>query len=143
MQWNPYLAFNGNCEEAFAYYESCLRGKIVSMIKFKDCPMSDKVPPEFQENIVHARLTVGDNVLMGGDVPPGMPYEGIKGCTVAVQLDTPEEAERLFAALARKGNVTMPMQETFWAVRFGMVTDQYGVPWSINHENKGMATTKG
>lgn len=74
---------------------------------------------------------------MGGDAPPGMPFDGVRGNSVAVQVDTPEEAERLFQALAENANVEMPMQETFWASRFGMLTDQFGIPWMINCEKQG------
>lgn len=83
---------------------------------------------------MHARLIVGNQVLMGGDSYPGQPYEGIKGCSVAVQVDTPEEAERVFGGLAENGTVTMPLQQTGWAIRFGMLTDQFGVPWMVNCE---------
>ena len=71
---------------------------------------------------------------MGSDAHPGHPYEGVKGCSVAMQVDTPEEAERLFKALSEKGTILMPIQATFWAVKFGMFTDQFGVPWMINCE---------
>jgi PhnB protein len=83
---------------------------------------------------MHARLVVGNQVLMGSDAHAGQPYEGVKGISVAVQVDTPDEAERLFKALSENGTIVMPIQETFWAVRFGMLTDQYGVPWMINCE---------
>ncbi len=134
MQWNPYLTFNGQCEAAFKFYERCLGGKIVAMIPFGGSPAGGHVPAEHHAKIMHARLVAGSQVLMGSDAYPGDPYEGIKGCSVAVQVDTPEEAERVFNALADKGTVVMPLGQTFWAVRFGMLTDQFGVPWMINCE---------
>jgi PhnB protein len=134
IQWNPYLAFNGQCETAFKFYERCLGGKIAAMIPFGDTPAAEHVPPEQRGRIMHARLIVGSQVLMGSDAHPGQPYDGIKGCSVAVNVDTPDEAERLFNALAENGKIVMPIQETFWAVRFGMLTDQFGVPWMINNE---------
>ena len=134
MQWNPYLAFDGRCKEAFGFYERCLGGKIVAMIPYGDTPAKEHVPAGTEARIMHARLILGDQVLMGGDAHPLMPYEGIKGCSVAVQVKTPDEAERLFKALAEGGAVTMPICETFWAVRFGMLTDQFGVPWMVNCE---------
>ncbi|MFT3881305.1 MAG: VOC family protein [Gemmatales bacterium] len=141
MQWNPYLAFNGKCEAAFKFYEKCLGGKIVMMMRYGEMPPSDQggggeMPADVKNRIMHARLTVGTQVLMGGDCPPSMPYNGIHGNSVALQVDTPEQAEKVFAALSEGGNVTMPMCETFWAVRFGMLSDQFGVPWMVNCEKK-------
>jgi PhnB protein len=134
IQWNPYLAFNGQCEMAFKFYERCLGGKIVAMIPYGGTPSAQYVPADHRGKIMHARLVVGTQVLMGGDAHPGHPYEGVKGCSVAVQVDTPDEAERLFNALAENGTIVMPLEQTFWAVRFGMLTDQFGVPWMINCE---------
>ena len=137
IQWNPYLAFNGQCEAAFKFYERCLGGKIVAMIPFADTPHSEYVSPDDRGKIMHARLVVGSQVLMGSDAPPGQPYEGVKGCSVAIQVDAPDEAERVFNALAQNGIIVMPLGQTFWAVRFGMLTDQFGVPWMINCEKAG------
>ncbi len=134
IQWNPYLTFNGNCEAAFKFYEGCLGGKIVAMIPYGDTPATVETPPPDRNKIMHGRLMVGNQVLMGSDAHPGHPYEGVKGCSVAMQVDTPEEAERLFKALSEKGTIIMPIQQTFWAVKFGMFTDQFGVPWMINCE---------
>jgi PhnB protein len=134
MQWNPYLTFNGNCAAAFQFYEKCLGGKIAAMIPFGDTPNAEHVPAEARGRIMHARLVAGTQVLMGSDGRPGDPYEGVQGCAVAVQVETPEEAERLFNALSEKAAITLPLQQTFWAVRFGMLTDQFGVPWMINCE---------
>ena len=85
---------------------------------------------------MHARITVGQNVLMLSDCPPDC-YNVPKGITISINMDKPKEAERIFAALSKKGKVTMPIEETFWAVRFGMLTDQFGIPWMINCEKKG------
>jgi PhnB protein len=134
IQWNPYLTFNGQCEAAFRFYERCFGGKIVALIQFGDTPAGDHVAPDHKGKIMHARLVVGSQVLMGSDAHPAHPYKGVEGCSVAVQVETPAEAERLFGALAEKATVIMPMQQTFWAVRFGMLTDQFGVPWMINCE---------
>ena len=137
MQWNPYLNFNGNCQEAFKYYERVLGGKIVAMMSHADMPAEAQAqtPPEWKNKIMHARLTVGDQVLMGSDSPPGH-FDGTKGMSVALQVDDPNEAERIFAALADNGTVRMPIQPTFWAIRFGMLTDQFGIPWMVNCEKK-------
>src|SRR6516165_2764832 len=118
MRWNPYLAFNGQCEVAFKFYERCLGGKIVAMMPFGDTPSAEYVPPDSRGKIMHASLVVGSQVLMGSDCHPGQPFEGVKGCSVAIHVETPEEAERVFNALAENGTVVMPLQQTFWTVRF-------------------------
>lgn len=134
MQWNPYIALNGRCKEAFEFYATCLGGKLTAMIGYKDTPAGEHMPPDTGDRIMHARLVAGDQILMGCDAHPAMPYEGIRGNDIAVQVKSPEEAERLFAALADGGSVTMPIGETFWAGRFGLLTDKFGVGWMINWE---------
>jgi|SRR6185437_11039310 PhnB protein len=133
MKTNPYLSFNGNCAEAFRFYEKVLGGKISALMTWADTPMAKEVPAETRSQIVHARMQVDDTVLMGGDAPPGR-YEAPKGITVTITVEQPAEADRIFAALSEGGTVTMPIQETFWAQRFGMFTDRYGTPWMINCE---------
>jgi PhnB protein len=133
MKTNPYLSFNGNCADAFRFYEKVLGGKISALMTWADTPMAKEVPAETRSQIVHARMQVDDTVLMGGDAPPGR-YEAPKGITVTITVEQPAEADRIFAALSEGGTVTMPIQETFWAQRFGMFTDRYGTPWMINCE---------
>ena len=131
MQLNPYLMFNGQCETAFRFYEQCLGGKIEAMLTYGGSPMTEHVPPEWRDKIMHASLMVDGKILMGSDSMPEQ-YEETKGSSVSVSMDDPTEAERIFQALAEGGTVQMPLQETFWAVRFGMLTDQFGIPWMIN-----------
>jgi|SRR5262245_25329961 len=133
MQLNPYLTFNGRCEEAFRYYERVLKAKMLMMQAHEGTPAEGHVPAEWRKKIMHARLDIGGTLLMGSDAPPDR-YEPMKGSSVALQVDTPSEAERIFAALADNGTVRMPLQQTFWAHRFGMLTDQFGTPWMINCE---------
>jgi PhnB protein len=133
MQLNPYLSFNGQCEAAFKFYERCLGGKIVAMMTYGGSPMEQHTPAEWRNKVMHARLTVDDNVLMGSDAPPER-YEGAKGISVTINIDNPADAERIFHALAENGAVQMPIQETFWARRFGMLIDQFGTPWMVNCE---------
>jgi PhnB protein len=130
---NPYLIFNGQCEAAFRFYEQCLGAKIVAMMTHAGTPAEAQVPAEWRNQILHARLAVGDAVLMGSDAPPDR-YEIPKGFSVSLQVKDPAEAERLFQALAENGTVQMPIQKTFWAARFGMLVDKFGVPWMINCE---------
>ncbi len=133
MQLNPYLNFNGQCETAFKFYEQCLGGKIEATMTYGESPMADQTPPEWRNKIMHASLIVGDKVLMGADGPPDR-YEEPKGLSVLLGIDDPAEAERIFHALAENGTVQMPIQETFWAARFGMLVDRFGIPWMINCE---------
>ena len=139
MKWNPHLAFDGRCKEAFEFYERCLGGTVVAMVPYEDTPAKEHMPAGTGARIMHARLVLGDQVLLGCDAHPGMPYDGIRGCDVAVQVETPGEAERLFAALSEGGTVQMPIGETWNLVRFGMLTDRFGVPWMINCEKAAAA----
>lgn len=132
MQINAYLVFNGNCEEAFNFYAGCLRGKLAMLQRFGDTPGCEDMPASQRDRIMHVRLEAGGQVLMASDNHPDHPYDGIKGCSIALSVDQTDEADRIFGELAQGGTVLMPMQETFWAKRFGMVTDRFGVPWMIN-----------
>jgi len=134
MQLNPYLSFDGQCEAAFKLYERCLGGKIECMMTYDSRPADEfPVPPGWSRKILHATLTVGDHVLMGADTPPDR-YQKPQGFSITLGLDDPAEAERIFNSLAEKGTVQMPLQETFWTVRFGVLTDRFGIPWTINCE---------
>ncbi len=131
MKMNPYLTFGGDCEAAFKFYEQTLGGKIEAMFTHADTPAAEHVPPDWRTKIMHAALAVGDYVLMGSDAPPDR-QQAIQGCSVSLQIEDPATAERIFQKLAENGTVQMPIQETFWALRFGMLVDQFGVPWMVN-----------
>lgn len=131
MRLNPYLTFNGHCETAFQFYERCLGGKIGMMMTYGNSPMALQVPPEWQSKIVHATLDLGDQVLQGADSPPGS-YQKPRGFSVTLHIEPPAEAERVFSKLSQNGTVQLALQETFWALRFGMLVDQFGAPWMIN-----------
>jgi PhnB protein len=134
MQLNPYLFFNGQCETAFKFYEKCLGGKITTMMTYGESPessMTDQVTPEWRNKIMHISLMIGDQELMGSDSPPEY-CEEPKGFSVSISLNDPVEAERIFHTLAENGKIRMPFQQTFWAYRFGMLIDQFGIPWMIN-----------
>jgi PhnB protein len=133
MQLNPYLMFNGACEAAFKYYEKHLGGKIEMISPYKDQPGGGHVPPGFDNKIMHARMSVAGTMLMGSDSPPDY-FSKPQGFNVSLSLKDPAEAERIFKALSDNGQVTMPLQKTFWARAFGMCTDQFGIPWFINCE---------
>ncbi|PSB25618.1 VOC family protein [Stenomitos frigidus] len=131
MKLNSYLMFNGQCEKAFKFYEQCLGGKIEAMMTYGGSPVAEEMSPELRDKIMHANLVVGDQELMGSDSPPEL-YEETKGFSVSININDPVEAERLFHALAKNGAIRMPIQETFWAARFGMLVDQFGIPWMVN-----------
>lgn len=131
---NPYLIFNGNCAAAFQFYEAKLGAKIGVIMPFEGSPAAEQVPPEHRNRTLHAHLTLEGQVLMGSDCQPQQPYEGMKGFSLSLNPSDIPTAERLFAALSENGNVIMPLTQTFWAARFGMVTDQFGVPWMVNCE---------
>jgi PhnB protein len=127
----PYLWFNGTCAEAFRFYEKVLGGKIGDMLPHAGTPASAHVPADWQDKIMHASMKVGDSVLMGSDVPPAF-QKNPQGFAVSLHVKNEDEAERVFKALAEDGTVTMPMEKTFWAARFGMLTDRFGTPWMVN-----------
>jgi PhnB protein len=131
VQLNPHLHFNGQCEAAFKFYEKCLGGRITFMMPHEGTPIADQVPAAWRSKILHATLKVGDEVLTGADVPADH-YQKPQGFSVMLGLKDPVEAERIFQALAKSGMVLMSLQETFWAARFGMLTDRFGIPWIIN-----------
>ena len=131
MQLSPYLFFNGQCEEAFKFYEKCLGGKIDAMMPHEGTPAADHVPAEWRTKILHARMVIGDQVLMASDAPPNQ-FHPPQGFSVSIQVTDPAEAERIFRELTENGTATMPMAETFWAARFGMLVDRFGIPWMIN-----------
>jgi PhnB protein len=133
MQLNPYLSFNGQCEAAFKLYEKCLGGKITFMMTWADSPMAGETPQEWGKKIMHVTLALGDRVLQGADAP-SKNYQKPQGISLSLQLADPAEAERIFKTLSEGGVVQMPLQETFWALRFGMLVDQFGTPWMINCE---------
>jgi PhnB protein len=130
---NPYLMFDGRCREAFEFYEKLLGGKITGIFPHAGTPAENSVPPEWREKIMHVSLKVGNTTLMGSDAPP-QHQQKPQGFSVNISADTPEEAERIFGPLSEGGVTIMPIAETFWARRFGMCIDRFGIPWMINCE---------
>ena len=130
MQINPYLFFKGQCEEAFKFYAKLFGGKIAAMMPHTGSPAEGHVPPDWGKKIMHARLVVGDMVLMGSDPPPDR-YNQPKGFSITLGVPDPGEAERVFKGLADGGNVTMALDKTFFADRFGMLVDRFGIPWMV------------
>lgn len=131
MDVRPYLDFKGECEAAFQFYERCLGGTMGPIFRYAGTPLADQVPADWQHKVMHASLTVGNQVLMGADVAPDR-YEKPKGFSLSLQLSDAAEAERLFGDLSANGTVVAPLEKTFWAARFGVVVDRYGITWLIN-----------
>jgi len=130
-----YLGFDGNCADAMRFYEKALGGKLEVLMSGAESPMADQMPKEFAHRILHARLALpGGGLLYAGDAPANVPYEGIKGVSITVDYASVDEAQKVFDTLASGGQVTMPMQTTFWAKRFGMLIDKFGTPWIVNGE---------
>jgi PhnB protein len=134
MQAIPYLNFDGQCAEAFRFYERVLGGKIEAMFTNGESPMAGHVPPEWHDRVMHARLVVDGAVLMASDSPPGQ-HQQAQGMFVSLHPETAAEGTRIFNALAEGGNVVMPYEKTFWAAGgFGMLVDRFGTPWMVNVE---------
>lgn len=147
MQVNAYLNFDGDCAAALQFYERHLGGKVEFRMTYAEAPPMPQeaadqpgcagpaLPPDWGSRIMHARMALGNAVIMVSDAPPGM-YRPAQGIDMTLNVDDPKEAERLFAALSEGGQVKMPLGETFWAEKFGTVTDRFGIPWMINCEGK-------
>jgi PhnB protein len=131
LRMNPYLSFHGDCQAAFAVYEECLGGKIEMSMTYAGSPMASQVPVEWGEKILHITMSLGDLRLQGADAPPDR-YEKPQGFSVALALDDAVQASRIFQELSDGGTVQRPLQETFWAQGFGMLTDRFGTPWIIH-----------
>jgi len=132
MEMNAYLSFNGRCEEAFRCYERAFGGQLGTIFRYAGSPMADQVSADWQGKVMHTTLTVGGQVLMGGDVAPNQ-FEAPKGFSISLTMKSEADAERIFNELAKDGRVIMALQKTSWADRFAHVVDRFGIPWLINY----------
>jgi PhnB protein len=131
LQVSSYLNFDGRCAEAFAFYERCLGATLGPVFQYAGSPMAETVPSEWQDKIMHGSVTLGGQVLMGADLRPEQ-YVAPKGFSLSLNLSDPADADRIFTDLSSGGQVLVPIEKTFWAERFGMVVDRFGIPWMIN-----------
>lgn len=131
MTMNTYVNFPGNCAEAFRFYERHLGGKIGMMMTHAQGPENSRADPEWKDAVLHARLSIGGTELMGADIPTAQP---MRSAYLSIGVDNDAEAERIFLALSEGGEVFMPMQETFFASRFGQLRDRFGINWMIMHQ---------
>ena len=134
MKLNPYLMFDGNCEEAFKFYAATLGGKGLMVHRFGDnAESAGNVSAEWRNKLMHARVDIDGVLLMGSDAPPGR-QQAKGGFSVSLNVANVTEGERIFKALSEKGHVVMPFGKTFWALGFGMCVDRFGTPWMVNCE---------
>jgi len=129
MQVQPYLFFDGRCEEAMAFYQQALGAKQIMMMRFKDCPDPSMVPPGGADRIMHARLDIGGNTLLLSD-GSGQEHQ-FEGFALSITAADAAEAELKFNALAEGGQVRMPLGKTFFSPAFGMLADRFGVSWMV------------
>src|ERR1700761_2241 len=133
MKINPYLNFDGRCEEAFTFYAKVLGGKIEGKFTFAEAPPEMGSHADWKDKIMHARLVIGDQVILGSDAPPGR-YGKPAGTFVSLSLKDPNEGKRIFESFSAGGQTLMPYGKTFWSPGFGMCIDKYSIPWMINCE---------
>ena len=134
--FDVYLTFDGTCAEAMRFYERVFGGKL-DLMTFANSPMANDAPKGSENRIMHARLLLDGRSLMASDSMPGQPTHGMHGFSVSMGYPTVAAAEKIWKALGEGGTVNMPLQKTFWAEAFGMLTDRFGTPWMINCENTG------
>ena len=137
MKLNTYVNFRGTCAEAFRYYEKHLGAKITSLATHGQSPVGSPHGADWQDKVLHGRIVIGDGELMGADVPTAEP---MRSAYLTLRVDSVADADRVFAVLADGGRILMPIQETFFAPRFGQVRDRFGINWMILHERPAPAT---
>jgi len=133
MKLRTYLNYGGNCKQAFRFYEEHLGGKITMMMTHGEMPNPSAVAPDWKDAILHAQLEMGGTVLMGADIPPDR-FQPMRSAYLSLLVDSIEEAERIYALLSDGGQIFMPMEETFFALRFAMLRDKFGTSWMILNE---------
>lgn len=133
MQVQPYLFFDGRCQEAIDFYRQALGAEVQMLMHFKDCPQPTTVPPGSEDKVMHAALKIGDARVMASDGRcTGAP--SFQGFALSLDATDDAHAKRLFDALSQGGQVQMPLASTFFASSFGMVTDRFGVTWMVIKE---------
>lgn len=133
MKMRPYFNYGGNCAEALRFYEKHLGGKILAMMTHEQSPESSSVTPGWKNAILYAQIAIGDSEFMASDVPPER-FQPMRSVYLSLSVDSDAEAERIYKLLTEGGEVFMPMQETFFASRFGQFRDRFGTSWMVIHE---------
>ena len=130
MKTDLHLNFDGNCAEAFAFYEKTFNSKIVMSMKYSDAPAGTPASPDMGDKIMHTSLLVGGVLLMGADAPKGR-FTAPAGFQISISISDEAEVKRIYAALSEGGSVQMPLMPTFWSPLFGMCTDKFGIGWMV------------
>jgi PhnB protein len=130
----PYLSFNGNGAEALAFYAKAFNGKILFQQTFGDSPMADQTPEDYKNKIMHATFQAGDLTFMISDCMPGQPVTGGTNLSLSLNFKTVADIDKTFASLSDGANILMPLQDTFWGAKFGMLIDKFGINWMFNHD---------
>lgn len=135
IKLDTYINYNGNCKEAFQFYEKHLGGKITMMQTFNQSPEHTNVPPDWKNSIMHARIEFGNSVIMGADISNAEP---MRSAYLTLRVNSDAEAERIYSLLTDGGQIFMKMEKAFFASRFGMLRDKFGTSWMILNENQNM-----
>jgi PhnB protein len=138
-QINPYLVFNGNCEAAFDFYKSVFGGEFNMISKFKEMPPMDgiEMTAELGEKVMHVAYNIGSSILMGSDANPMQGNVSFgQNISLSINTESKEDADKFFNGLSADGQVTMPINDTFWGAYFGMFTDKFGIIWMVNFDTK-------
>lgn len=130
----PYLMFNGNAAEALAFYAKAFDGKTLFQQSFGESPMANEIPGEYKNKIMHATFQAGDLTFMVSDNMPGQQVSGGTNLSLSLNFKTVADIDKVFAALSEGAKITMPLQDTFWGAKFGMLTDRFGINWMFNHD---------
>jgi PhnB protein len=134
---NPYLMFNGNCEEAFLFYKSVFGGEFTHMGRYKEAPEDggEKLSEEQENKIMHVSLPIGNTVLMGSDSHPRYGDVGFgDNFSISINVESTEEADKIFNGLSAGAKIEMPLNKTFWGAYFGMLKDKFGIGWMVNFD---------
>ncbi|MDQ6827887.1 MAG: VOC family protein [Gemmatimonadota bacterium] len=133
MKLYTYLNYGGNCRQAFEFYAEHLGGKITMLTTHGEQPDASKVPPNWKDAVLHARIELGETTVLGADIPPER-FQPMRSAYLTLMVDSVAEGERIYAMLREGGEIFMPMEETFFAIRFAMLRDRFGTSWMLMHE---------
>ena len=139
MKLYTYLNYGGNCRQAFEFYAKHLGGRITMLTTHAEQPDADRVPADWKNAVLHARLELGDTVLFGADIPPDR-FQPMRSAYLSLLTDGAQDAERIYALLADGGQIFMPMKKEFFAERFAMLRDRFGTSWMLLYEGAAAAT---
>ena len=133
MKQTTHLHYGGNCAEALRFYEEHLGAKISFMMTYEQMPEPKNIPPGCEQGVLHASIRIADATIMAGDAPADR-FQPMRSAYLALSVDSDEEAERIYALLTDGGEIILPMAETFFALRFAMLRDKFGILWMLIHE---------